>query len=256
MNTHSKQKIVAAAGWAISALAILGVSTILVTPEHRSQYFWYRVLWAQFVAALVWAFYGGFISNSLLGRKAPRAEGGILPSFGIAVVAYAGLSLALMLAHAFLPENDFLNRFHLTGQILLMAGVGTLCVFFNFARAGAVHGTEPIPEGIRSPNELSALLKAEESRLTQGDTRDDFEPLASVLKSLRERIQYSLPHVGEIGTRSDYKLFSAAVEKACQKVATNSRQPVTAENHTAALQQELSDLALKVDMIAEGLKRR
>ena len=123
MNAETKQKAIAVAGWAISALAILGVSTLLVTPEHRSPYFWHRILWAQFLAALVWAFVGSFVSNALLGRKAPRAEGGILPAFGFVVTAYAALSATLMLSHAFLPGNDFLNRFHLAGQIVSTAAV-------------------------------------------------------------------------------------------------------------------------------------
>lgn len=256
MNTQAKQRIVAASGWAISALAILGVSTLLVTPEHRTPYFWQRILWAQFLAALVWAFVGGFVSNALLGRKAPRAEGGILPAFGFVVTAYAALSAILMLLHAFVPENDFLNRFHLAGQIVLMALAGTVCVFLNISRTAAAHGIEPMPDGVRSPAELGALLRAEESRLVQGGKQNDAESLASVLKTLRERIQYTLPHVGEIGTRSDYKVFAAAVEKVCQKVAVNSRVTVPVENQSNALAQEVSDLALKVELIADGLKRR
>lgn len=255
MNAESKQKVVAVAGWAISALAILGVSTLLVTPEHRSPYFWHRILWAQFLAALIWAFVGGFVSNALLGRKAPRAEGGISPAFGFVVTAYASLSAALMLFHAFLPENDFLNRYHLAGQILLMALAGTVCVFLNISRTAAAHGIEPMPDGVRSPAELGTLLKTEESRL-QGDKQNGVESLAVVLKTLRERIQYTLPHVGEVGTRGDYKAFATAVEKVCQKVAANSRVTAPAENQTNALTREVSDLTLKVELIADSLKRR
>lgn len=256
MNAQSKLKIVAVAGWAISALAILGTSTLLIAPEHRSQHFWYRVLWAQFLAALVWSVIGGFTSNGMLGRKAPRAEGGIWPSFGLVVFTYASLSFALMLFHSYLPENDFLNRYHLASQIALSALAGTLCIFLAIARTAAAHGIEPIPEGIRSPPELAAMLKTEESRLTQGCKQNDSEGLTGALKTLRERIQYSLPHVGEIGTRPEYKTFSVAVESVCRKLAEAARKPVAAENQTANFKQEISDLATKVELIADGLNRR
>lgn len=256
MNAQSAQNTVVVAGWAITAAAILGVSTTLIPAEHRSHLFWHRVLWAQFLAALVWAYFGVYGSVALLGRKIPRGAGGILPSFGIVIAAFAGLSFALMLLHAFLPETDFVNRFHLTGQILLMALAGTLCIFLSFTRTAAAHGTAPIPTRTRSPNQLAALLKAEQFRLTENGGRNHSDALVGALRVLRERIQYSLPHVGDIGTSADYQLLSAAVENVCEKLAANAREPATDESQAVALGQEISELVLKVDLIAESLKRR
>lgn len=256
MTVQTKQKIVAAAGWVITTLAIFAVSTILIAPEHRSPYFWQRILWAIFLAGLVWAFVGGFVSNALLGRKESRGDGGILPAFGVLAVGYAAASLTLMLLQAWSPENELLNRFHLAGQIVLLAAVGIVCVLLNISRTASAHGTEPIPEGVRSPAALSSLIKAEENRLAQSEPRKDLESLPSLLKTLRERIQYSLPHVGEIGVMSEYRVFAESVEKICHDTSEIVQHPADAGNRLSLLKQEVSNLASKADLIADRLKRR
>lgn len=249
-NMRTKLLLVAAAGWAVIALAIIGVSLLLISPEHRSPFFWERILWAQFLAALV------LFSNAFLISKAPPSVGGILPAFRLVVTAYAFLSLAWMLFNAFLPNADFISRFHLAGQIVLMAVAIAVCILLNISRVAAAHGTEPIPEGTCPPNELASLLKAEEFRIQQGSKAKEYGQLVAVLKSLREQIQYSLPHVGEIGRREEYRQFSEAVRNACQKVDASIREPALVENRIANLRQEFSDLAMKVESIAESLKRR
>jgi hypothetical protein len=147
-------RAIAVAGWLISAIAIVGVAITFVPTPERSDYFWYRILWAEFLAGLVWGFTGGFITSSLFAKKSPRSQGGILPTLGVVVVIYAVLSLALMLKQAYTHETDFLDRFHLTLQIVLLAVTGILCVFLQLSQTAAAHGLEPLAEGMQSPPEL------------------------------------------------------------------------------------------------------
>jgi hypothetical protein len=211
-------RAIAVAGWLISAIAIVGVAITFVPTPERSDYFWYRILWAEFLAGLVWGFTGGFITSSLFAKKSPRSQGGILPTLGVVVVIYAVLSLALMLKQAYTHETDFLDRFHLTLQIVLLAVTGILCVFLQLSQTAAAHGLEPLAEGMQSPPELCDLLRLNENRLLAQASNADARKLFDAVKELRESIQFSVQQMGSIGKSDGYRRFAEEAAQLCREL--------------------------------------
>jgi hypothetical protein len=129
-------------GFVATVLAILAVPVVLVPPESRSAYFWLRIVWAEFLATIVWAYLGGFAGAGLSADKGERGQGGMLRAIGVTAVTFAVISGALLIGDACLPDSSPLNRVHLAIQIVLAAGALVVCVFVYFTRVAADSGAE------------------------------------------------------------------------------------------------------------------
>jgi hypothetical protein len=131
-----------------------------------------------------------------------------------------------------------------------------LFVFFEYARLSAVAGTEPLPEGLRSPSELCAMIRLQEEKLWSSTASPPLagedRKLHDSLKALREAIQYSLQQVGRIGGSSDYSAFVADAERLCaelQAAAANSLE-------ASRLRSTAEDLRRRVDSVSAALRIR
>ena len=208
-------KVNIAISYIVLAIAIMLMPIVLIPKGSRSDYFWLRILWTEFLAFLVWCYFGGFFSIFLSKDQDSRRIGEIYPSLGIIVLVYAVVSFLLMILSISFEGNQTLNRIHISAQILITAIALITYVSLYLAIPTAESDAEPIPKGIKKPDELSALLFKNEERLrstfTSGTSSDDIRNLFEAIKSLREKIKYSLQHVGAIGQSEEYLQFTEEV---------------------------------------------
>jgi len=248
------------AGFIIIAIVIAVLPLLIVQPENRSGYFWHRILWAEFLNIIVWAFQGNWVAILFPTRKDSKRLAGMFPALGIVIILYACASLALLVAHSWYPNYDILNRFHLPAQVIVAALALLTSIFMSYSPPAHSHDAEPIPQGVQSPSDLGALLRAEEERFSptslKGNAQDEEKRLHDALKSLREKIIYSLPGAGAIGKNESYISFAKAVQIFCQDVsALNSSNEQSKTLFLQAINQA-DQLKRKVDLIIDNLKRR
>ena len=209
--------VATAIGFIVTSVAIMMLAVTWIDPSDRSEYFWRRTIWTEFLLALVWAYVGGFFSLLLRRHRSVKGLGAILPSLGVAIFFYVGSSLLLTMVAAFWPGA---NSWELVSQVYKAAGLVVVLIFLYFSWAAGVADTEPIPPDISTPHALAVLLrKGEFAFRTRKQANDDadltgeLEEVALGLKALREWIEYSIPHAGRIGAESRYLTFGHAVEQ-------------------------------------------
>ena len=210
MNQPAERQSVgraAFAGYLITAFAVLAMPLFLLAPEQRSVYFWYKVAWMEFLSVVVWLYLGGAIWS--VTPAIGKGILGALSGYGLLVFCYAGMSFLLVLL------GNGLGRGQWVAQFGLLLGFALLYVTLDFARVGAVVGTEPIPAEIRAPLELAAMLRLHEDRLWTSSSEAGIRRLCEAIKVLRERLQYSLPHVGRLGQVQEYHVFVRQPEAFC-----------------------------------------
>jgi hypothetical protein len=251
MNTGAQRSLGIAmlVGYLVSAAVVIMIPVLLIPADQRSPYFWYKVGWVEFLTLLVWAYFGGFLRAVVPPIKKTAGLGGVLPITGGVILAYAFLSLLLVVL------CDWPSRGHWACQIILLAVAVLLIVSLTFARSGAVAGTDPIPPGVHALQDLSAMLRMQEERLRAAAADGPLRSLSDSLKSLRETLEYSLPHVGRIGTLSEYREFAQQVEQYCSEL-----QGIGADAADAQKADRLRDGALQLkrqaEYIASMLKTR
>ena len=130
-----------------------------------------------------------------------------------------------------------------------------LFVFFEYARAGA----EPIPDGMATPQELSALIRLQEDRVWSSVSRlnlsGEANRLHNSLKSLREAIQHVMQNVGSIGQKQEYRAIVSEVETLCGQVqGLPPELPEAAA--TGHLADTSDDLRRRVEQLAAMLIRQ
>jgi hypothetical protein len=126
-------------------------------------------------------------------------------------------------------------------------------VLVNYARESGLAGTEAIPDSLPTPQQLVVHLRAEEGRFSRLGL-PDAEYLTQALRRLRERIEYSLPHVGRIGASPDYARLAAGVKDLCRRLsAVDIEDP--APEHLKRASDEADALKRQAEALG-GLLRR
>jgi len=252
MNKPTERRslgIASLVGHLVTAAAVLAVPVICIAPAHRSACFWYKIAWTEFLALLLWAYLGGAFWFLLPGTTRRKGLAGVLPVTGLLVFGYAITSVILVLL------CDWASRGHWVAQVVLLLGFALLLVLFEFARIGAVAGTEPIPLAIRTPQDLAAMLRLHEERLWTPASEAATRRLSDAIKALREKLQHSLPEAGRIGQAQEYQDFARQTEAFCtdlQNLPTDSAE----QANVARLQDVATQLAARSEYIASALKTR
>jgi hypothetical protein len=206
-NPNTSFRVSSLIGYFVTAVAAVVLPVLLVSPGDRSPYFWQKIVWTQFLVLVVWAYFSGFLWYIFSAGKRPAGQGGVLPVTGIVVVGYAAVSLALV------SFCDWSSRGHWAAQVALLVAVVVLFVFLEFARVGARSGTEPIAQGVRTPQELAAQLRFHEDKFIVAAAESPARGIGNAIKSLRETISYSLPQVGTIGASQPYLSLVEGVQR-------------------------------------------
>lgn len=236
-------------GYLITSCAVLALPVIALPPENRSAYFWYKVAWTELLSLIVWAYIGGFFWSLFPSSRKPRKLAGILPATGLLVVGYAITSFLLVLL------CDWPGRGHWVGQVVLLLVFALLLIFFEFVRIGAALGTEPMPCGVGAPQDLAAMLRYHEDRLWVLPPEVAVRQLSDTIKTLREKLQHSLPDAGLIGQTQEYQEFVRQTEAFCTELHTIPSDGV--ENaKVSRLRDVATQLTAQIEQIGFSLKPR
>jgi len=124
-------------GILITLIGIFCIPLLLTQESERSSYYWYRIAWSEFLALLVWSYIGVVIRGLLPIDRKKASFSGSVPATGFALIAYAVLSLGLMMSHTLWGHRLMSNRVHMAGQIALFLALVIVCVFIFVAKQGS-----------------------------------------------------------------------------------------------------------------------
>ncbi len=245
--------IVITCGWLLTALGILAIGLNLVSSEFRSSMFWPRLLWTEFLALLVWSTLFSFVGAASRSDDDSRAVVGVLPGAKIVLLVYAILSFALLMVHSCCSETTLNSRVHLILQIVIGVGTGIAFTLFSISCTGASVGLQRVFHPGSSPEELSNVVHEQEMRVHQFPIHPVWQRLEKCLKGLRELLQYSMPHTGDIGTDADYNGFAASLISACEDLSSHNDP---ADSEVSVIEIRFNDLLAKARIISsQSIKR-
>lgn len=258
MKTTRDYVLAGAAGFVLTAVALVGVATLFVPEESRSPYFWQRVLWAEFLALLWWGGLTGFLfPSSRKSKLGARGFAGISPALFIVISGYVLISFVAMLVHASVGESDFSNRLHMILQICGGAGLGILAVFFMITKAAATEQAVFDESSCAKPLALCDLLAMHESRLASLSSVDQSQSLRKAIKRIREAIKASLHESTACSESADYQSFASDIESFCRTLPNPSQSAESLEaKHLDSILIAANDLHARVRLVASRLIRR
>jgi hypothetical protein len=191
-------------------------------------------------------------------NRSIRGLGAVLPALGIVIFFYAAASFIIMMMASYFPQFGYLG---IASQVSRAAGLIIIIIFLFFSWITGVADCEPIPVGISTPNELIVLIQQVENNLfslqrlvVSSNISAEIDTLITSLKGLKEKIQYSIQHVGKIGASNTYVDFSNAVVKLCENCSNLNAQSLDIERLQPIVQQALV-FGNEVKSIAQNLRR-
>lgn len=226
--------------------SILAIGLISQDSAHRSEYFWMRLLWVEFMTLMCFLFTKDYLLKVIF-KDDLKEQGGAMPPFGFALYIYSLISVVLVIATSFLPENDFLSKFHVILQVILFGGFSIIYVLINFALAGAVSGTKSI-SGSTPPSQLAIKIGNLEKKFRTDLLLSADTELVNEIKKLRETIQHSIPNFGSYLDSMEYQNFALDIENFCDEVKFIS---TTNPDRLLSVKRKIRDLTI----IAGSLKR-
>jgi|GEM_PF-3105795 len=239
-------------GFAATSIAVIAVPMLLNEPKGRSEYFWYRVAWSEFLVTLVWIYLSGFISLVFPRYRSQKGLGAILPSIGVVIFIYALSSFAFMLLETYLPSFKTIN---LVSQVCLAAIAIVILVFIHFSRVSGITGTENVVNA-PSPKKLILEIANQENHLSEREFGDDIKAdqiltLERTLKELKESIAYSIQQVGGVEGNEAYQVFSKNITELCNDCAdlnseTQQSKIQTLIQRSMKFKGEVKNIALQI----------
>ena len=180
---------------------------------------------------------------------------GVAPAYALVILSWGALSFALVVCFAWLDPSTGPNRVHLALQAVFLAATAIVCALLylpaHFAAKGAMRDTRRGPgrPTARLPFELASRLRSEEERFV-ADRR-----MYQAIKTLREKVVYSLDGVAGVEHDPEYGRLAARVISACD--ALQAVQPGDGSaNGTDAALREVQALGRMAASISDSLKRR
>jgi len=202
----------------------------------RGPYFWPKLIWCEILLAVL-CLGGVWQSGGRLLRQRQQTGGGIVVQ--LVVIAKACYwSLALLLASVFLPDN--MQHWEVIAQVLLLVITIGFLASLTIARGLQTHGQTPIPPEVKRPDQLVALLASIEP-VAAGSSPGS----VTSLKSLKERINYSLPRVGRIASSLKYREIAGEIEALCAAIESQN-QPSAVNEHISRIDRKLTLLVTEL----------
>lgn len=244
----------AIAGFLITAITVIILPIVVVPANFRSEYFWIKILWTEYLAIIVWCYIGWAPTVISLSSKQEKGqEAAVVPGVGVVIFFYVGVSLFFLLSSAYAPDNEWLSRFQLARQIISTLIFFVICIGFYKVAKTANQDNISAPPDVKTPEQLAVELRAEESRI-QNITGEALEikQFAQTYKSLREKINYSLPSINNIGNDPQYADFISQVNDLVNSV---QRCEDAASLKQAELREKAANLISQIDIISARFNR-
>jgi len=231
--------------WLISTAAIFGASFAFLHTVNDSQVFWYRVFWTAALNTIFW-----FGARGWFNIKTMRMV--IVPSLSLVIGLTCFLSFVVMLLFALYPGFINIQHYHIAAQIILFTLSALVAVGLQVAVHYAVADTELPPNAAKSPFVLCDSLELLERSISSPTSVVDLN-LAQNLKSLREKIRYSLQDSPKTRANSEYASFVGSVESLCTTTEStvSSGSPVDISELNAAIRK----LITQVQVLSSSLAR-
>src|SRR4030042_6163560 len=174
MKSNTKKlSFITSIGYLSFAIVFFLVPIILISPDSRSDYFWIKILWAEFLLLLMWMTIGGFLFTVVV-EKYPRIAG-VLPSLSIVIGIYSLLSISVMILSSFLPDTNFYWKFHLIFQLIISAIAISITCFLSITPITAGTGSMSIDNSISPPDYLAIQLRNLIRMVTAGKDSDSIK---------------------------------------------------------------------------------
>lgn len=232
---------------AVSGVALGALGVILVPESSRSDYFWYRLLWAEMLNFIFWAGSGVYFTNSTTRNDATSRIGGIAPSVSFTTALYALISFFVMMAHSFFSGGDVADRIHLAVQVILLVVGSLVIIFLSISHAGTIDGLEFDHINAPPPKQLHDLLAFHEASL-HGDATTT---LKGNLKLLREAVNYSLHQSLTLAQLEEYRQLAREIEQLCQTISELPSTNTAPREGFNGLNDSAVSLKAKVKFVAE-----
>lgn len=196
----------------------------------RGPYFWPRLIWCEIVLAVLCLGGAWQMGGRLLRQRQQTGSAIVVQLVLITKACY--WSLALLLASVFLPDN--MQHWEVIAQALLLVITFGLLASLTIARGLQTHGQTPIPPEVKRPDELVALLASVEP-VAVGSSPG----CVTNLKSLKDRINYSLPRAGRIASSLRYREIAGEVQALCAAIESQ-KQPSAVNEHISRIDRKLA----------------
>jgi len=251
INSISKASIT---GFFITAITFVILPLLIIPAEHRSEYFWLKILWAEVLAVLAWGYLGGGIQAILYSSIRINKSAAVIPALGITVAFYILVSLIFLIYGSFAFDNSFVNRYQLALQVFitflfLITNIGLYTVAVIASK-----DSKTISPEIITPDRLSVMIQSEENRISMiPDITKEMKLFLQALKSLREKILYSLPSIQIIEDDHQYLNFVEQVNTFLSSVKKCSDGLSIKEN---GLKEKAEYLLRQTELIAANFKNR
>ncbi len=241
------------AGFLITAITVVILPLLVIPAEHRSEYFWFKILWVEVLAALAWGYLGGGIQSILYSSVKGNRSAAVIPALGLTVFSYIGLSLMILISSSFLPDNSWVHRYHVAFQVFITFLFLIINIGLYTSAVIASRDLKTFSPEVKTPQQLAVMLQSEESRLSSiAEVTKDIKVFMQSLKSLREKISYSLPSIQIVGDNPQYLDFVGQVNAFISAARNCSDESAIEKN---GLRDIAESLSRQVDVIAANTKR-
>ncbi|NOQ23046.1 MAG: hypothetical protein GQ565_10430 [Candidatus Aegiribacteria sp.] len=202
-------------GWFITALVILLIAHLFVPEESQSNYFWYRIIWAEVLCLFFWV--SVFFYTQVSGNQSDSVThfSAIAPTMSIIICTYSILSILVMVIHAYFSVSDVVNRIHWILQITLFVVTALSIVFLSISRSVATSSLGFNRLKAETPKELHDLLAVQESSLDGPSSHE----LRVSIKQLREMLVFSLYESGSLTELPEYQELNREILSLCKSIA-------------------------------------
>jgi hypothetical protein len=217
----------------LAAVSIFVVALLLVPAEQQSSSFWLRVTWTEFLALLVWGFFGNFLSRSLRDGKQQPGLKRILLSGSAVLIAYTSCSMLILFGAPKLSVD-----WQVLIETILAATAMCLFAIINVARLRAAGQFQPANVGPNPVEILTAKLHLHEERFPP-DHAGPSRQLHNSLCTFRQTLEQTLPRSGRIAQLADFNNLAQQLDQLCaelQSLSPASLQPADAERVETTLQ--------------------
>ena len=169
-----------------------------------------KFFWTHFLVFLIWFVN---IGATLIGFNDSRrlfGLAGLLPGAGLVTVAYSLFSFSIMIIASMIETENYLNRFHILIQLSALFAylfiVFIFCMAFEGARSGQDWDNDNGKKTLRNMENTLSLI---ERKLEDVPNIDDLKKIKikSLFKSLKSKINTSLPNSGQQLSNVDYIKF-------------------------------------------------
>jgi len=249
----NKSIILSVIGFAATATGIFLIPFVLFNIEYRSEYFYYKVIWVEFLGIIFWSYiyyYFFLFSKDVKNKNYIR----VFPAISVAIISYLSISFILIIISSALPDYSMINRIHFIIQLICFITLIVIIILFLQTSKLNITDEQNKNDKIKTPMQLITDLKNVLLLYEQNDIPKN-NILIITLQSLIDKINYSLPHEWNILNNQLYSNYILEFDSLIDSIITSD---YNVEINDEILNHHISQLNFlnnKIDLIVDSLKK-